>query len=86
MQKWEYCKLVGIGKGQWEKGHSYPELIYFTAEGEKRESLSGKDQDIKVAKKIMELGLDGWEMVAVAKNGDSSLTTSAIWFKRPVSN
>lgn len=59
-------------------------LILFTAEGEKIESLSAEpdcSQRNMVAKKIAQLGDEGWEMVGMGITGQGS---HAVYFKRRI--
>lgn len=87
MQKWEYCRLVGIGKGWGFESAShnyYPELIFFTVEGEKHEKLSGESESLRVSKRIAELGLDGWEIIGVASRGPENYQSDTIYLKRPI--
>jgi len=86
MQKWEYCKLTGV-KGD---GYSYPKLIFFTTEGERRENLSaGSQERTTVAARIAQLGNDGWDMCESIVTSGSSPTIDpyhSIYFKRPVNS
>lgn len=77
-EKWEYCRLEDL------LGSSFvpAKLIFFTAEGEKIESLSAAQdcsQRDRVAKKIAELGDEGWDMVGMGITGQGS---HAVYFKR----
>ncbi len=77
-QKWEYCRLEDLRSG----GFVEAKLIFFTAEGEKIESL-GADQDSSqrniVAMRIARLGDGGWDMVGTGVTGQGS---HAVYFKR----
>ena len=77
-EKWEYCKLDGINA----RDYGYSQLVFFTSEGEKIESLSGDEKTPerkKVAIRIAELGKEGWEMVGL---GVTSEFIYIVYFKR----
>jgi len=77
-QKWEYCRLEDLRSG----GFVEAKLIFFTAEGEKTETL-GADKDSPqrniVAMRIARLGDEGWEMIGTGVTGQGS---HAVYFKR----
>ncbi len=79
-EKWEDCRLEDLLGG----GFVTAKLVFFTAEGEHIESLSA-DQDCSqrdvVAKKIAQLGDEGWDMVGAGITGQGS---HAVYFKRRI--
>ncbi|MGE5073667.1 MAG: hypothetical protein ACM3MF_09585 [Anaerolineae bacterium] len=81
-EKWEYCRFEDLLSG----GFVAAKLIFFTAEGEKLESLRANDEASQrnvVAAKIAQLGDEGWEMVATGITGQGS---HAAYFKRRIIN
>ena len=81
MQKWEYCRLSGfVG----DERHVNPKITFFTVEGEKEENLAGGHEVERVARRIAQLGLEGWEMVSVVPV--ESYVYRTIFFKRSIAN
>ena len=77
-QKWEYCRLEDLRSG----GFVEAKLIFFTAEGEKIESLGADKESSQrntVAMRIARLGDEGWNMVGTGVTGQGS---HAVYFKR----
>ncbi len=77
-EKWEYCRFEDLLGG----GFIAAKLIFFTAEGEKVESLPAVEESSQrneVAIRIAKLGNEGWEMVATGITGQGS---HAVYFKR----
>ena len=76
--KWEYCRLEDL----LGSGFVAAKLIFFTAEGEKVETLpavrDSSQRDI-VARRIAQLGDEGWDMVGTGVTGQGS---HAVYFKR----
>jgi hypothetical protein len=77
-EKWEYCRLEDL------LGTSFvpAKLVFFTAEGERIESLSAHEETSQrkvVAMRIAQLGEEGWEMAGTGVTGQG---THAIYFKR----
>jgi hypothetical protein len=76
--KWEYCRLEDVQGG----GFIASKLIFFTAEGEKIESVAADQECTQrnmVARKIAQLGAEGWDMVGAGTTGQGS---HAVYFKR----
>jgi hypothetical protein len=79
--KWEYCRLTGCK----DLGYDSPHLIFYTQQGQRSETLSSPSsfsgvEDIdKIAMRIAELGLDGWEMVGAV---NTSASEHCVYFKR----
>jgi len=79
--KWEYCRLTGCK----DVGYDSPHLIFYTQKGQTDETLSGPSSfsglgDIdKIAMRIAQLGLDGWEMVGAV---NTSASEHCVYFKR----
>ena len=77
-EKWEYCRLEDL----LSSGFVSAKLIFFTAEGEKIESLRADEESSQrnaVAIRITQLGDEGWEMVGMGITGQGS---HAVYFKR----
>ena len=82
MQKWDYCALSGVGNLSGNFATHYPGMWFFTAlEGAKAIEVSGRGEEVVVARTIAKLGLDGWELVGVSP-GYSGWAT--LFFKRPI--
>ena len=79
--KWEYCSLQKVGKSG--TSYFYPVLVFFTPNGEVREDLSGKAENETVAKRIAQLGADGWELVT-AGTFERESTMHNLYFKREI--
>ena len=77
-EKWEYCRLEDLLGA----GFVAAKLIFFTADGEKIESLHADEESSQrniVAMRIAQLGDEGWEMVGMGITGQGS---HAVYFKR----
>ncbi len=77
-QRWEYCRFEDV------LGHGFvsAKLVFFTAEGEKIESIAAVEENSQrktVAIRVAQLGDEGWEMVGTGISGQGS---HAIYFKR----
>jgi hypothetical protein len=77
-EKWEYCRMEDL------LGDSFvaAKLIFFTAVGEKMESLHAEENSSQrniVAMRIAQLGEEGWEMAGMGITGQGS---HAVYFKR----
>lgn len=84
-EKWEYCKFTSVKGARLIKGstYNYPQIVFFTSEGEKIENLFGGNQAseaMTVAKKLAELGEAGWEMVGAVS--PSGIGEYHLYFKR----
>ncbi len=79
--KWEYCSLQKVGKGG--TGYFYPSLVFYTAEGEVREDLSGKNENEIVSKRIAKLGEEGWELITSGAFERENLMHN-LYFKREI--
>lgn len=77
--KWEYCSLQKVGKSG--TGYFYPALVFYKPSGEVREDLSGQNENEKVAKRIAQLGAEGWEMVTAGSFERENLMHN-LYFKR----
>jgi hypothetical protein len=78
LEKWEYCRFEDLLGG----GFIAARLIFFTAEGEKVESLPAVEESSQrneVAIRIAQLGDEGWEMIGTGITGQGS---HAVYFKR----
>ena len=90
MQRWEYCVVAGVANVQGEFETSYPGGWYFTSDGvrgftpgdARGTRLGGKGEKEAVAKRIAELGQQGWELAGVSPGGSGWAT---LFFKRPLS-
>ncbi len=78
-KQWEYCSLQKVGKSG--TSYFYPALVFFTDKGEVREDLSGGNENEKVAKRIAQLGDEGWEMVTAGSFERENLMHN-LYFKR----
>ena len=79
--KWEYCSLQKVGKSG--TSYFYPALVFFTPNGEVREDLSGKNENETVAKRIAQLGTDGWELVTAGSFERENMMHN-LYFKREI--
>ena len=82
MQKWEYCKLTGIGGGNVPT--SYPKFFRFTTRGLELETdfgnrAKGVSEKDAVAQLVAQLGDEGWELTSAGGTGDFH----CLYFKRP---
>ena len=80
--KWEYCSLQKVAKGG--TGYFYPALVFYTQKGELREDLSGGNENEKVAKRIAQLGAEGWELVTTG-SFERETQMHNLYFKREIS-
>jgi len=81
MQKWEYCKIIGVGT---KARQVFPEHRRFRQDRVEVTKIE-HPEETNVAKMIANLGLDGWEMLGVvATGGESSSYIHSLYFKRPI--
>jgi dihydrodipicolinate reductase len=77
-EQWEYCRFEDVLGG----GFVAAKLVFFTAEGEKIETLHAaqdNSQRSMVAVRIAQLGNEGWEMAGTGITGQGA---HAVYFKR----
>lgn len=80
-RKWEYCVVRGFWLGG--EGRLYtqqPCICYFTPDGPEYAWIRGGREDVAVARKLAELGEEGWEMCGVVLSGQPTVN---VLFKRP---
>ena len=77
-ERWEYCRFEDV----LGRGFVAAKLIFFTADGEKIENFSAVEESSQrsmVAKRVAQLGDEGWEMVGTGIIGQGS---HAVYFRR----
>jgi hypothetical protein len=76
-EQWEYCRFEDV----LGRGFVPAKLVFFTIDGEKTETFSAGEetQRTEVARRVAQLGDEGWEMVGTGISGQGS---HAIYFKR----
>ncbi len=74
MQKWEYCAIVGVRRLDRKLDPDYPAFWSFTVNGVQSSDIRGAEA-VEVAKRIAQLGEEGWEMIGGSER--------ILYFKRP---
>jgi hypothetical protein len=81
MPKWEYCAIVGPSFAGTRFKPEFPSLWKFTPNGAEGFGI-GKPEPDELAKRIAQLGEEGWEMVGCGSTGHASQAAQVLYFKR----
>jgi len=87
MQKWEYARLIIRYSG----ANKYVKFIHYAAEGPRSTTIEkqgkfSKEPDYwgEFNQRMIQLGLEGWELVHPDFSAWGNVNEYDLWFKRPI--